>query len=165
MISSETLISNLFKIAQSVNVPSTPIRLTSRRWRMFDKVAPEQLPALFQFQSPTRKTTGGVRPLLKFEIRVLWMMYLPLSPDFNTVVSPALNNYCDTLINALLTTRVVQVGSNPNITPNGMLAGTIQDLGFPGKVNCYVDGDVLTDEGLLSTYSLLVIPITILTGI
>ena len=159
MVSSETLIGNLFKIAQSINTAVTPVRLTSRRWRMYDKVAAEQLPALFQFQSPIRKMSGGVRPLLKQEIRVLWMMYLPLSPDFNTVVSPALNNYSDVLINALQTTRF---GPNGALTPNGMPAGTIQDLGFPGKVNCYVDGDALTDEGLLSTYSLLVIPITIL---
>jgi hypothetical protein len=162
MISSEAAIANLFRIAQTVNTPATPVKLISRRWRMYKDVTPDQLPSLFQFQSPTRRFSGGVRPLLKQEYRILWMLYLPMSQTLNDVVSPALNRYCDLLINALLTTRVINNGA---ITPNGMPAGTVQDLGFPGKVQCYVDGDGLTDEGLLSTYSLLVLPITILTGI
>lgn len=158
---SETLINNLFRIAQSINSPTTPIRLCSRRWRMFDKVAAAELPAMFQFQSPIRKMNGGVRQLLKQEIRLLWMVYLPMSQTLNDVVSPALNNYCDVLVNALQTTTVNAAGA---AIPNTKLAGTIQDLGFPGRVQCYADGDALTDEGLLSTYSLLVVPITILVG-
>ena len=80
----------------------------------------------------------------------------------NDVVSPALNKYCDLLVNALLTTRVSASGA---ITQPPKPTGQVQDLGFPGTVNCYIDGGVLTDEGLLATYSLLVIPITILCPI
>lgn len=160
-MNSETLINNLFRIAQSINTPITPFKIISRRWRHFKDVAPEEVPCLFQFQSPSRKMIGGVRPLLKQELRLLWCAYLPMSQTLSDVVSPALNNYCDVLVNALQTTMVSASGA---ATPNGRLAGTIQDLGFPGKVHCYADGDALTDEGLLSTYSLLVVPITILVG-
>jgi hypothetical protein len=166
MIASETLLSNLFAIAQSISSPSLPINLVSRRWRMYKDVAPEELPALFQFQSPTRKLSGGVRPLLKNEIRVLWMMYLPMSQDLNDVVSTGLNQYFDLLVNALQTSSVIpNASATPTVKPNAVPKGTIQALGFPGKINCYADGDALTDEGLLSTYSLIVLPITILTGL
>jgi hypothetical protein len=166
MIATETLMTNLFAIAQSAATEVLPINLISRRWRMFDKVDASQLPALFQFQSPTRKLSGGVRPLLKNEIRVLWMMYLPMSQDLNDVVSPGLNQYFDLLVNALLTTVVTpNESAYPTVKSNGMPKGSIQNLGFPGQVlGCYPDGDALTDEGLLSTYSLIVLPITILTG-
>jgi hypothetical protein len=164
MISSEAVAANLFNIARKLqDSPTTPFKLVSRRWRMWDKVPTEQIPAFFQFQSPTQKLSGGLRPLLKREMRVLWMVYLPVSQNLNDVVSPALNRYFDALINALQTSSVTESGV---VTLNAVPSGTVQSLGFPGKVTgCYADGDALTDEGLLSTYSLLVIPITILYGV
>lgn len=143
----EAAMEALFALAQACNTTDTPFNLMSRRMLMYDKVAQEQLPAFFQFQSPERVTEGAVRGLPKDIIGVNWFVYLPKSEDLTQVVSPALNQYYDALSNALLPT----------------LAGQKQTLG--GLVTaCYKDGRGLTDEGLLSTYSLIHIPIKILVG-
>lgn len=146
--STEQIMAALFALAQSINTPETPFVIMSRRMRHFKDVSASDFPAFFQFQSPVRSTSGGVRGLPKDEIGVSWFVYLPMSQDLNDVVSPALNNYYDALSNVLL-------------TPFG---GQLQTLG--GLVtNCYKDGAGLTDEGLLDTPSLIHIPIKILVGI
>jgi hypothetical protein len=164
--STESIMQNLFAIAQAVaNVPSTatPFVTVSRRMRHFKDVAPEQMPAFFQFQNPVRNTTGGFKRLPKDMIGVSWIVYLPGSQSLDDVVSPALNNYYDALSDALLTARI-DPGSPPRVVLNGQLAGMGQTLG--GLVTaCYKDGDGLTDEGLLDTPSLIHIPIRIQVGI
>lgn len=145
----ETIMQALFKLALSLqNSPTTPFKTMSRRMRMFKDVTPEMLPAFYQFQNPNRVTVGGERGLPKDMIGVSWIVYLPKSQGLNDVVSPALNNYYDALSKVLLPA----------------LGGQRQNLG--GLVtSCYKDGQGLTDEGLLDTYSLIHIPIKILVGI
>lgn len=146
--STETIMAALFALAQTVNTASTPFTIMSRRMRHFKDVGPDDMPALFQFQRAAFRTEGGVRGLPKQMFKVSWMVYLPGSTGLDDAVSPTLNNYYDDLTSVLLR----------NLDPQNRntLGGLV--------TNCYVDGDVFTDEGLLSTQSLIMIPITILTG-
>jgi len=144
----EAVMAALFAIAQGVNSPSTPFNTMSRRMRHFNDVPPEEIPAFFQFQAPGRSTEGGVRGLPVHRLKVFWICYLPGSQGLDDVVSPTMNNYYDALSNALL-------------VPFGGMKNTLGGL----VTNCYEDGQGLNDEGLLTTPSLIVIPITILTGI
>ena len=99
--------------------------------------------------APGISTTRGERGIPVKKRKAYWIVYLPGSPDQDTVTSPLMNQYYDALSNALLP----PLGSNARQTLGGLC------------VNCYEDGTGLADEGLLSTPSLIVIPITILNGI
>lgn len=161
LLDSELVMQRLFSIAVAVNNSATPFVITSRRFVHFKYVAPESMPALYQYQNPVTTTTGGVRGLPRQEIGVSWFVYLPKSNGPDDVVAPVLNQYWDALTQALLTTTFDSQG---NAIPNSKPAGGQQTLGISPTINCYVDGAGLRDEGLLDTPSLIIIPIKILTG-
>lgn len=160
-LTTEPIMKRLFSIAQAASgqygIPRFSVM--SRRFVNFDQAQPY---SFYQFQSPVRKSTGGERPLLVSHIGVLWIVYLPnaAGPTDADKVSPILNNVYDLLSYALRTTGFDSLG---NAVFEGQLAGMPQTLG--GLVTqCYEDGDGLTDEGLLSTPSLVVVPIKLLIG-
>ena len=143
----EPIMAALFALAQSVNGPATPFKVMSRRFVHYKDVSPDTMPAFYQFQVPGIRTEKGERGLPVKRRKVYWIVYLPSSPDLSTVVSPLINQYYDALSNALL-------------GPPPQLRQTLGGL----CINCYEDGTGLADEGLLSTPSLILIPITILNG-
>lgn len=145
----EPIMQALFALAQTVNTPATPFNVMSRRMLHFDDVSPDDIPAFFQFQAPGINTTLGQRGIPVKKRKVFWIAYLPGAQDKSTSVAPAMNSYYDALSNALLP----QAGPNAKQTLGGLC------------VNCYEDGQGMADEGLLTTPSLIVIPITILNGI
>ena|ERR1700731_284928 len=147
--STEAVMQALFALAQTVNTPQTPFQVMSRRMRHFKDVAAEEIPALFQYQSPGGRTAEGVRGLPVRRIKVSWIVYLPGSSGPDDPVSPTMNLYQDALSNVLL--------ANLNPQNRNTLGGLV--------TNCYEDGQGVFGEGLLTTPSLIVIPITILTGI
>ena len=147
MTNTEQVMTALFNLALTLKTSATPFKVMSRRFRHFNDVAPEDMPAFFQFQAPGRMTEGGVRALPVKRQKVYWIVYLPGSPDLSTTVSPAMNQYYDALSNLL----VSPIQGRPNT-----LGGLVQ--------NCYEEGQGINDEGLLETPSLISIPITILTG-
>lgn len=146
----EAIMAALFALGQSVNTPSTPFKVATRRMRNFPDVPSGEIPAFFQFQAPGFTIGEGVRGLQVYRRKVYWIVYLPGSAGINDVVSPTMNKYYDAMLNAL--------------QPTG--ADMIQRRNTLGGLctNCYADGQGITDEGLLTTPSLIVIPITILTG-
>lgn len=148
MRSLEAIYAALFAQAKTVNAGATPFTTMSRRWISWDQMTAEQCPAFFQRQ-PKIPVSGGDRGLSRFSIRVEWYVYLPSDPaDLQTVTATPVNNYVTALINALLP----------------QLQGQKQTLG--GLVeNAYIDGDILIDEGLISSPAVILIPITILTGL
>lgn len=152
-VSTESIMQALFNLALSVNTDATSFNVMSRRWRHFKDVDPDEMPAFFQTQLSGKTTRGGVRGLPVYEYKIRWCVYLPGSTSLDDVVSPAMNDYYDALSNCLLT--------NAPQGPNGISRNTLGGL----VSNCYEDGQVFFDEGLLVTPSLIVIPITILTGI
>lgn len=149
----EAVMAKLFSLAQGVNSTAVPFKFMSRRMRHFKDVGAEIMPAFFQFQAPGRETNQGVRGLPVHRLEVRWIVYLPGSKGLNDAVSPRMNLYYDALSNALL--------SNSPQGPNGISRNTLGGL----VTNCYEDGRGIFDEGLLETQSLIVIPITILTGV
>lgn len=143
----EPIYAALFAVAQSAKSDAIPFTTMSRRWIAWDQMASEQSPALFQRQPPL-DVQGGARGLPKFELKAEWYIYLATDPsDLSTVTATALNNYVTALISAL----------------QGSIPGQQQTLG--GLVqNAYVDGQIVLDEGLISSPAVALIPITILTG-
>lgn len=137
----------LFKQAQAASTATTPLKTTSRRWRHFKDVTPDQMPALFQYQLPGFTVEKGARSLPVFRFRFYWMVYLPASAGPNNPTSPVMNNYMTALIQQLLPTPMM---------PRNTLGNLVYD--------CYIDGQGVMDEGLLQTPSLIGLPITILTG-
>lgn len=147
-VSTESIAAALFALAQSVNTPQTPFVIMSRRWRHFKDVPPDQMPAFFQSQLSGETTRGGVRGLPVHNFKFRWCVYLPASQSLDDVVSPVMNEYYDALSNVL----IANLGPQSRNTLGGIV------------VNCYEDGQVFIDEGLLDTPSLIVIPITVITG-
>ena len=143
----EPIMAALFALALTLQNSSTPFVVMSRRMRHFNDVPAEQMPAFFQYQAPGVSTTKGERGLPVKKRRVLWIAYLPGSQSLDDTVSPAMNAYYDALSNLLLPDF-----TNPRQTLGGLCTA------------CYEDGQGLADEGLLTTPSLIVIPITILNG-
>jgi hypothetical protein len=154
----EKIMQALFALAQGVNTykpgnpGATPFNVMSRRFRHFNDVTPSEIPAFFQHQLAGRTIEKGVRGLPVHRLRVRWVCYLPGSPTIRDTVSPIINQYYDALSQALY------AKSGPNI---GISINTLGGL----CANCYEDGLGINDEGLLTTPSLIVIPITILTAI
>lgn len=146
--STEPIMAALFALAQSVNSPATPFKIMSRRFRHFNDVKPEEMPAFFQMQFPGIKTERGERGIPVKKRRAYWAVYLPKSQGLNDVVSPLMNQYYDALSNVLL-----PGGPQGRQTLGGLC------------INAYEDGMGLADEGLLTTPSMILIPITILNGI
>lgn len=147
IVNLEPAMAALFKRAQAVNTPATPFKVMSRRMRHFTDVKPEEIPALFQFQAPGFTIEKAQRSLPVFRYRVWWMVYLPVSQNLGNPTSPQMNNYVTALTQAL-TPSVAE----PRITLRGLV------------YECYLDGQGLMDEGLLTTPSLIALPITILHG-
>lgn len=148
MRSLEAIYAALFAQAQTANTDSTPYVTMSRRWMHWDQMNPEISPAFFQRQ-PKFTPSGGERGLTRFMLRAEWYFYLATDPaDLQTVTSSVVNNYITALFNALLP----------------RLQGQKQTLG--GLVeNAYIDGDCHTDEGLLSSPAVVLLPIIILCGL
>lgn len=145
----EPIMAALFSLAQTLqNSQATPFTVMSRRFVHFNDVSSDNMPAFYQFQVPGVKTEKGERGLPVKKRRVYWIVYLPKSASVDDIVSPVMNNYYDALSNLLL-------GTLPSM--RNTLGGLC--------TNCYEDGTGLADEGLLSTPSLILIPITILNGI
>jgi hypothetical protein len=143
----EPIYDALFALAQNANTTQTPFTIMSRRWIAWDQMSAEQSPALFQMQGMP-KVEGAVRGLPVFRLPVDWYVYLSTDPtDLNTPTSPPLNNYLTALINAVL----------PKIQ------GQKQTLG--GLVeSVYIDGEIVLDEGVITSPAVIKIPLVILTG-
>lgn len=146
--STEKIMQALFQLALDLNT-NNQFKVMSRRMRHFSQVPPSEMPAFFQFQNPVRGTVGGERALPHDSLKVSWFCYLPGQKDMTTPVSPLMNQYYDMLYGAI---TYAPLGGQKNT-----LGGLVQA--------CFVDGQSLTDEGLLQTQSLIYLPIKILVGI
>lgn len=143
----EPIYAALFALAQAANTSDTPFTIMSRRWIAWDQMTAEQSPALFQLQGPA-PVEGAVRGLPKFSLQVDWYVYLSTDPtDLNTPTSPPLNNYLTALINAVL----------PKLQGQKQILGGL-------AADVYIDGDIILDEGVISSPAVIKIPLIILTG-
>ena len=148
MVDTEAVAQALFDLAKGAQTSALPFVSFSRRFQHWELTNENDWPCFYQFQEPARNVSGGARGLPVHRMKVLWIMYLRKSAGPDDPISPLLNQYYDALTNVLMPS----------------FEGTKQTLGEL-VIDCFQDGDALTDEGLLDTPSLISIPITILIGI
>lgn len=135
-------------IAGSPGKPSaTPFKVTSRRFKQWSQTQSADWPSFYQFQVP-QTASGYDRGVGRRLLRAWWFVYITPSQNDADIVSTRMNAYVDALLLAL---------SPP-------IRGQKQQLGIPGVVNVWPDGQILVDEGLLEPPALIRIPISILVG-
>ena len=117
----------------------------SRRLKPYDALKPAQYPALFQAQSDEQvKRMANMPPAIDGQVN--WWLYAYTDPAGTKSPAEIINPLVDACENALAATE-----------------GYAQTLG--GLVSqCWIEGTIKTDEGLLDNYSVAVIPIRFTTG-
>ena len=151
-VDTETIFAALFALGCSIGGTSTaptttPFKTMSRRFKQWSQTQSAEWPALYQFQVP-QSLSGYDRGVGVRKLRAWWFVYLAPSQDDRDIVSQRMNAYTDALLGALGT----------------KIRGQKQQLGLPGVVNVYPDGQLLIDEGLLEPPALIRIPICIIVG-
>jgi hypothetical protein len=162
ILPAETIYQALFNYVCGIGAPLpggkpslTPLVTKSRRWMKWDQLGDIPMPAFFQMQPPQgvnvsqSKIFGPSRYKLHAD---LWF-YLPVdSGNLNTPTSPQLNNYF-AAIDALFQPQLQSPG------------GARQQLGLgPSIEQCWIDGTVIFDEGLVTPPAVLLVPISIVCG-
>lgn len=158
----ETIYQALFNTICGINAPQaggapslTPLTTMSRRWRKWDQVGDELMPAFYQFQPPDGIKVDQVRQFGpgRYRLKADLYFYIAVSiGDLTTPTSPVLNAYFKAVDQILY----------PTIQSPG---GARQQLGLgPGVEHCWIDGTVIFDEGLLNPPAILMVPITIISG-
>lgn len=156
IIDPETIYQGLFEFVCQLNTAATPLKTMSRRWRHWDTIGSDPLPAFFQLQP----TDSGLRVSQqkhfgqsKYEYHASLFFYFAVDVnDEYTPISPTLNVYL----------KAIDQLFQPNIQSPG---GSRQQIGLGPQVeNAWIDGIVRFDEGLINPPAILFVPITILTG-
>ncbi|RQS15530.1 hypothetical protein DF105_00940 [Burkholderia stagnalis] len=120
---------------------------TSRRLRHWSDVTPVEQPALFQVQiRENQRPRKGIPALVSFRCELY--LYVNTGNDLHDV-TPAtqLNQFMDAIEAALAPDR---------LTGFQTLGGTVS--------HCWIEGDVITDEGVLGPQAVAIIPVNILAN-
>jgi hypothetical protein len=118
--------------------------LTSRKFRLWDAVPPEQRPCLLQYQGPESNKEGQRQPLAPVR-RMTAKFFIYTNVKEVDVPATIMNPLLDAVDNAL----------------SPAIPGQVQNLG--GLVSsCYIDGETIVVTGDLDGDGIAVIPITIL---
>jgi hypothetical protein len=124
-----------------------PFKTVSRRARIWTNVTPSEQPALYLIkvsEGYDQSTWGAARYRLKY----LMLCYLRADAQPNVVAEVEINKALDAL----------------DATLAGKPPGTKQTL-YGIVENCWIDGDVMIDTGILDQQIVIVVPVSILTGI
>ncbi len=116
----------------------------SRKVRHWDDVPQSEQPALFQSQKkevPTN-STAGLDPVWNFTLDVF--LYVHTQGDKTIVPS--------TILNGLVDAVLVSIAPEP-VSNKQTLGGLVQHV--------WIDGAIVTDEGVLGDQAVAIIPITI----
>ena len=163
IIAAETVYQALFEYICQINAPQangqpslTPLRTMSRRWRMWDVIGDDAMPAFFQLQPPNTfrlsqsKHFGQTRYVLHAD---LYFYFAVDVNDEETPISPKLNAYFQAIDQLL----------QPNVQSPG---GSRQQIGLGPKVeHVWIDNaDIIMDEGIVVPPAILKVPVSILTG-
>jgi hypothetical protein len=124
-----------------------PFKTVSRRARIWTNVTPAEQPAVFLVKArETLDQTTWEAP--RYRLSYLVLCYLRADAAPNLIPEVEINKVLDAVDATLL-------GTPP---------GEKQTLG--GVVeNCWIEGDVMIDTGILDQQIVIVIPVSILTGI
>jgi len=133
----------------------TPLRTMSRRWVKWDEIGDLPMPAFFQMQPPTGANASQVGKfgITKWHLKAeLWFYFAVDVGDLHTPTSTVINNYL----------AAVDLILQPTIQSPG---GARQQLGLgPGLENAWIDGTVITDEGIFTPPAILMVPVTMTMG-
>lgn len=147
----ETIFAALFALLEPLQASpptvSQPFVTVSRRLVPWTDCPAEIQPAVYQWQDDQDADQKQSWGETEWVCRAKWFIYVT-NPDDSAPSSPAMNALLDAVDNVLGT----------------MPPGQTQTLG--GLVNnCYIDGKVVFAENVLAQQSVIVVPITIVTGI
>lgn len=162
----ETIYQAIFDQTASINAqqangsPSlTPFATMSRRWVEWSQIGDIPMPALYQLEPPQGiRVVRGERGIQKYELTALQFIYIAVdSGNLNTPISPVLNAYFSA-IDLAFQSSIVALNGKANI-------GGRQQLGLgPALEQCWIDGTVTFDEGLLAPPAMLVFTIKAICG-
>jgi hypothetical protein len=124
-----------------------PFKTVSRRARIWTNVTPAEQPAIFlvKVRETLDQTTWGAP---RYRLAYLALCYLRADAAPNLIPEVEINKVLDAVDGVLLATP----------------PGEKQTLG--GIVeNCWIEGDIMIDTGILDQQIVIVIPVSIVTGI
>lgn len=146
----ETVFQALFERIAFAKIGADPAFVTtSRKFRWWTEVPEAMQPALYQQQEDQRASSDKNYGETLWGLRAIWWIYCQHSPDDEVVPSTMMNGLMDAVETALL----------PDPSGRQTLGGLVE--------HCYIDGDVVWDEGLVPSdiQSVIRVPILIRTGV
>jgi hypothetical protein len=162
----ETVYRAIFAQACSINAPQangnpsqTPLITMSRRWVHWDQVGDIPMPALYQLQPADGiRLVHGERGITKYELTAFLFLYFAVdSGNLNASASPLLNSYFNAM-DLAFQPSLIALNGKPNM-------GGRQQLGLgPALEECWIDGRVPFDEGLLAPPAMLVFTVKAICG-
>jgi len=147
----ETILEALLGVIATATIDSQPAFVTiSRKFQMWDAVPGIQQPACYLRQTPGRVDQNEDFGLNRWTLRCGIWIYAKYSPTSDTIPAVLLNNLIDAVERAILPSPAF---------PMQTLGGLV--------VNCWLDGDVIIDEGNLPNddQAIAVLPVSIRTGV
>lgn len=148
----EKIMETLFSLLQTKTIIGGQPAFTtySRRFIMWSDVPPASQPMLILRQLPGRVDQDNPYRLSRWTLRCGIFIYAQQSPIITDAPSVTLNNLIDCVEQSLL-------------PPPGFPDQTLNNQ----VVNCYLDGEVFIDEGILPSdnQAIAMLPVTIRTGV
>ena len=141
MINRESIHAALFALLSA----SASFVTTSRRLQHWSDVPSEQQPALFLTETGQTATTVKGQPTV-WTLQCDVYLYLQTTPDQSP--GQMMNPYLDAIETALLPGNAMET--------NQTLGGLVS--------HCWIEGQIQTDEGLLGSQAVAIIPIKILAS-
>jgi hypothetical protein len=125
--------------------PIAGLKTVSRRLRHWDDVPDYEQPALFQVQKRELQVPRkGLPPKITLECELY--LYVNSGNDLNATPATVINPLMDAIAHAL----------KPDVNGVQTLGGTVS--------HCWIEGEVLSDEGYLGPQGVLIIPVKILVN-
>lgn len=147
----ETILEALLNVISGATINGQPAFQTiSRKFQMWDAVPPAAQPACFLRQVPGRVDQNDDYGLNRWTLKCGIWIYAKYSPASDVIPAVLLNNLIDAVEKAILPGPAFETQT---------LGGLV--------TNCYLDGDVIIDEGLTPSddQAIAVLPISIRTGV
>jgi hypothetical protein len=147
----EQILEAILALISAAQYNGSPAFVTvSRKFRMWDDVPAGEQPACFLRQIPGRVDQNDPFKLSRWTLKCGIWIYAKYSPVFGVTPAVLLNNLIDVVDKALLP---------PPFADGQTLGGLV--------VNCWLEGDVIIDEGNLpgDDQAVAVLPCSIRTGV
>jgi len=126
--------------------PTAQVTTSGRKLRHWDDLKSSDFPALFQAQGDDEIAAHGNLPPAH-SMLAKWWVYAYTDPSQNKTPAEVINPLLD----------AVEAALAPEPGQSAQTLGGLVD-------QCYIEGKVETDEGLLGDYSVAIVPIRIKVG-